>query len=202
MGNIIFKEDLKNVLSDYKTHSDSIYVAKVSGKGLSTEDFTTAEKNKLASAATLDANNKIPLANLPAEFNAVTTVADIAARNALTGNYDGRNVFVTDASSDNTVSSGWAIYKYTASNTSWVKIAEGESLDLVLDWSNVQNVPNNILYKTDVKNNLTSTDTDKPLSANQGKVLKDAIDTINTTIGASSTLSSSDISTMMGEIFA
>lgn len=32
----------------------------------------------------------------------------------------------------------------------------------------------------DIKDNLTSTDTDKPLSANQGKVLKDLVDEINT----------------------
>lgn len=33
---------------------------------------------------------------------------------------------------------------------------------------------------TDIKNNLTSTDTDKPLSALQGKTLKDLLDSINT----------------------
>lgn len=32
---------------------------------------------------------------------------------------------------------------------------------------------------SDVKNNLTSTDVDKPLSANQGKILKESIDTLN-----------------------
>lgn len=31
-----------------KTYFDNLYVAKVDGKGLSTEDYTTVEKNKLA----------------------------------------------------------------------------------------------------------------------------------------------------------
>ena len=35
---------------------------------------------------------------------------------------------------------------------------------------------------TDVKNNLTSTDTNKPLSAKQGKVLKELIDTLTESV--------------------
>ena len=35
-------------LSRFKTKADDEYVAKVEGKGLSTNDYTTAEKNKLS----------------------------------------------------------------------------------------------------------------------------------------------------------
>lgn len=40
---------------------------------------------------------------------------------------------------------------------------------------------NNYVLKSNVKDNLTSTDTDKPLSANQGKVLKGLIDNVDST---------------------
>jgi len=72
--------------------------------------------------------------------NALEVVADIAARDALTptGN---TQALVLDASGDATVDSGAATYVYDFGNTTWVKISEAESLDVVLDWSNIQNGP-------------------------------------------------------------
>ena len=55
----ITKNDLKNVLKKYHSNVKTLLnskVDKVSGKGLSTNDYTTAEKNKLAGIAT-GANN-------------------------------------------------------------------------------------------------------------------------------------------------
>jgi hypothetical protein len=54
-------------------------------------------------------------------------VATIAARNALSGVSVGDRVFVTDATTDATVSSGWAIYVYRGAST-WTKVAEAEGL--------------------------------------------------------------------------
>jgi len=54
-------------------------------------------------------------------------VADIAARNALTGITTGDRVYVADASADATVDSGWAIYAWIGS--AWLKVAEQEGLD-------------------------------------------------------------------------
>ena len=61
-----------------------------------------------------------------------------------------------------------------------------------VDKAKVDNVPsdtsaelNDKVNTTDIVDNLTSTDTDKPLSANQGKVLKDTQDTQETAIGLS-----------------
>lgn len=56
-------------------------------------------------------------------------VADIAARNALTGLSVGDRVFVADATTDATVSSGWAIYVWRGS--AFTKVAEEEGLDVV-----------------------------------------------------------------------
>jgi hypothetical protein len=58
-------------------------------------------------------------------------VATSAARNALTGVSVGDRVFVTDATTDATVSSGWAIYVYRGAST-WTKVAEQEGLDVVV----------------------------------------------------------------------
>lgn len=56
-------------------------------------------------------------------------VANIAARNALTGLSVGDRVFVADATGDATVSSGWAIYIWRGS--AFTKVGEAESMDIV-----------------------------------------------------------------------
>lgn len=75
-------------------------------------------------------------------------VADIAARNALTPT---SNIFayVTDATGDGTVSSGGATYLYNFGTTTWVKIAEWESMDLVLKWADVQDKPSSSVANID-----------------------------------------------------
>ena len=72
--------------------------------------------------------------------NAFEIVDNIAARNALslTGN---KFVLVLDATGDATVNSGAATYAWRASTSTWVKISEYESLDVVVNWSAVQNKP-------------------------------------------------------------
>lgn len=67
-------------------------------------------------------------------------VADIAARNALSPTSN-TQVLVLDATGDPTVTSGAATYLYQVSTTSWIKLSEAESLDLVLQWANIQGKP-------------------------------------------------------------
>lgn len=67
-------------------------------------------------------------------------VANIAARNALNPTKN-IQVLVLDATGDATVSSGAATYVYRFSTTSWIKISEAESQDVVLQWANIQNKP-------------------------------------------------------------
>lgn len=69
----------------------------------------------------------------------ITVVADIAARNAIASPATGREVFVVNASGDPTVKSGSA--KYIYNNGAWVKTAESESMDLVLNWADIQGKP-------------------------------------------------------------
>lgn len=73
-------------------------------------------------------------------FNTVEVVADMAARNALTPTANVQ-VLVLDASADATVVSGAALYVYDFATTTWYKVSEYESLDVVLDWASIQNKP-------------------------------------------------------------
>lgn len=69
-------------------------------------------------------------------------VADIAARNALASTLTkNTQVLVLDATGDPTVTSGAATYLYRVSTTSWIKLNEAESIDLVLQWANIQGKP-------------------------------------------------------------
>ncbi|GCA81884.1 hypothetical protein [Microcystis aeruginosa] len=67
-------------------------------------------------------------------------VADIPARDALNPTTN-QLVLVLNATGDTTVTSGAATYIYRVSTTSWTKISEAESLDLVLQWANIQGRP-------------------------------------------------------------
>ena len=67
-------------------------------------------------------------------------VADIAARDSLQNVNINQLVLVTDASGDDTVTSGAAMYFKTEGG--YQKIAEYESLDLVLTWDGISGKPN------------------------------------------------------------
>jgi hypothetical protein len=72
--------------------------------------------------------------------NDLVIVADIAARDALTP--DGNlYAYVTDATGDATVTSGGATYLYNHATTTWIKVSEAESMDVVLQWTNIQGGP-------------------------------------------------------------
>lgn len=74
--------------------------------------------------------------------NLLEVVDDIAARDALLATLDGNVlILVLDASADTTVDAGFATYAYRHADTSLTKISEGENLDVVLQWSNIQGGP-------------------------------------------------------------
>lgn len=100
---------------------------------------TTGNYNKANGLVQLDSNALIPSALIPAEFKEVKVVNDIAARNALPNPYTGLSVFVKDASGDASVNAGGAYYIYDGS--AWVKTSEAESMDVVLNWSAIQQKP-------------------------------------------------------------
>ncbi|MEM9686166.1 MAG: hypothetical protein AAF934_04515, partial [Bacteroidota bacterium] len=97
------------------------------------DDITVAVDNLLEGVPTEgDTLNKLYtlIQNLVTVDASATTIAN---RDAQQGDLqDQQNIYVEDASADPTINSGWAIYKYIAATTSFVKIAEQESIDMQL----------------------------------------------------------------------
>jgi hypothetical protein len=105
--------------------------------------------NQATGFAKLDANGFVPTANINPSILAITTeFADIAAMLASTDVEAGQLVWVNDASTDPTVTSGWAIYRkkvgvgidYTQL-AGWTKVSEAEQLDVVVTWDSIQGKP-------------------------------------------------------------
>lgn len=70
----------------------------------------------------------------------IEVVADIAARNALAPTKNVQ-VLVLNATGDATVATGAATYIYRLATTTWHKISESESMDVVLSWSAIVGKP-------------------------------------------------------------
>lgn len=77
-----------------------------------------------------------------ATVNQIEFVTDIAARDALAGTTTTNFiVLVQDASGDATVNTGTASYVYVADNHRFHKIAEYESMDMVVNYANIVGRP-------------------------------------------------------------
>jgi hypothetical protein len=81
-------------------------------------------------------------------LSGIEIVDDIAERDALTPTANVQ-VLVLDASTDPTVTSGAATYIYKLSTTTWYKVSEAESLDVILSWANIQNKPTSTVSQID-----------------------------------------------------
>ena len=81
----------------------------------------------------------------------VLKAADITERDALTDVIDSQLCWVIDASADATVASGAALYLSTVSGSTvtWTKMAEVESMDLVVNWADIQGKPSSTVAQID-----------------------------------------------------
>ena len=75
---------------------------------------------------------------LAAGKGTTSVVDDIAARDGLSP-AEGDSCWVKDATADDTVTQGAALYIYA--DGQWVKMAEAESLDVIINWASIQNKP-------------------------------------------------------------
>ena len=80
--------------------------------------------------------------------NSVEFAADIAARDAMTLTKS-TFVYVADATVDESVNAGAAMYLYDFTNTTWHKVTEYESLDLALSWDNINGKPESSVAEID-----------------------------------------------------
>lgn len=96
----------------------------------------------LGNSAMINALIQEALADFTAQGNSVEIVADIAARDAMTATAETNlMILVLDATGDPTVGSGSAMYAYAHATTTTYKIAEYESMDVVIEWSNITGRP-------------------------------------------------------------
>lgn len=80
----------------------------------------------------------------------IHVVADITARDAIDVASSGTTqVLVLDATADSTVAAGAATYVGYGDPVTWTKISEYESMDVVLQWGNIQGRPTSTVAQID-----------------------------------------------------
>lgn len=119
--------------------NDSLYVIAPSSTPNYFELYVTNSSGAVKRIPT-DADITTKINAALSTVSSLTVVADIAARNALTPTTN-IQVLVKNATGDATVASGAATYVYEIATTSWTKISEAESLDVVLNWASIQGKP-------------------------------------------------------------
>lgn len=165
---VFYDEANNKTVADHITDTDAIHLS-------AAERTMINAVNTSNGILQLDANGYVPSANLNPSVLAITTefadIAALTAAGAAATVANGQLVMVTDASADTTVTSGWAIYRkrsaagvdYTIVNdvaestpgandgrtAGWQKIAENESLDVVVEWANIANGPSSTAAQVD-----------------------------------------------------
>lgn len=90
------------------------------------------------------------LADWEKTSNSMPIVANIAEREALILTLEKNSfILVLDASADPTVVTGSALYAYDFGTTTVYKVAEYESMDLVIQWGSIQGRPNSSVAQID-----------------------------------------------------
>jgi len=179
---VSIKDTMTSLVND-KATLDSLYADKTTLDGLyalkSKIDSLFADKTKLNSIY----DDKSILDSIYSKLSEITTVVENITE-------------IVDSSSNATIATNKALeakgFRDEAESfkNQAQAIAGGEVLaeDVKFsDDSNLEDYKTSILNISDVIDNLTSIDANKPLSANQGKILKDAIDVINTLLSSDDT---------------
>lgn len=181
----IANTSLHFVVDDVLPSSVNTYSSNKIGSIANTKE-DKVNKGVAGGYAGLDSNGYVPAAQMSPLYKEIRVVNNIADRDLLDV-YEGLRAHVKDASSDPTVDSGWA--EYLHDGTSWSKTAEQESIDVVLDWANIENRPTSTIVEIDQATALRhSQNTDTYLevgSANQVSAveLRSHIDAANPHVG-------------------
>jgi len=122
-----------------------------------------------------------------AGFDTAQLVADIAARDALSPTTI-TEVLVIDATADPTVDAGAATYIYDPNTSTWIKISEAESMDVVLQWANIVGRPTSLVA-----------DIDDAVSKRHTHANKAVLDDINADINENLTYKGQQIRAYMDE---
>lgn len=139
---------------------DSFYYV---ANGAYAESYVTDQAGTakaLGNSAMINALIAAALASLPSSGAPVLFVADIAARDALEPD---QAVFalVQDATDDPTVTAGAALYAWNPATSTWLKVAEYESMDVTLTWASIQGGPSSSPAQIDSAVNQAHSHTNK-----------------------------------------
>lgn len=118
-------------------------------------------------------------------------VEDISARDALTGMKVGDQAWVKDATGDDTVKTGAAKYIYEGQDAGWVKTSEAESMDMVINWADVQGTDDVKAAVAKAHEHANKADVLDKLSAADGKLKFNGLD-VGGKYGAYVTVSADD----------
>lgn len=119
--------------------ANTLYMVKSATTGLM-EMVVTGTTNSEVRHLINESEIQTMINNSVSAFSNIRLVADITARDALVLDHNSI-VLVANATGDATVSTGAALYFYDVTGNSYTKISEYESMDVVLDWSAIQNKP-------------------------------------------------------------
>lgn len=139
---------------------DSFYYVENGNYAESYLTNSTGVARSVGNSAMITALVNAAITDALTDYNSLEVVADIAARDALEL---GRNalVLVIDASADPTVDTGSALYAYVEADDSWVKVAEYESMDVVIQWASIQGGPSSSPAQIDTAVSQAHTHTNK-----------------------------------------
>lgn len=119
----------------------SIYFIAPPGSTDYVEIYVT-NSNGTVARRVIDANDvQLMINSTLAGANELTIVNDIAARDALLPLTVVKSVYVVDATGDSTVASGGATYLYNVGTSTWIKVSEAESMDVVFNWTSIVGRP-------------------------------------------------------------
>lgn len=117
----------------------TMYVVKAANAAMAELVFTNTD-GSVARHVINQADVSAMITTAISNLQDIVVVANIAARNAAVPT---RNelVLVLDATGDSTVTAGAALYVYEVASASWFKVADYQSLDVVLTWTSIMGRP-------------------------------------------------------------
>lgn len=129
--------------------ANAVYAVSVSGNQNLVEMFIVNSSGSAARHLLGESDVASMISSAMSGGNQLTIVADIAARDALLPLTTAKWVYVINATGDTTVTAGGATYLYNPGTTSWVKAAESEIMDVVLQWSSITGRPTSAVADID-----------------------------------------------------
>jgi len=142
----IFKELTLPEVGSLEPHS--IYLVAPAGTPDYVEVYITGATTSVVKRV-IDENDVQALIDTAVStLNALEVVADITARDALSLTANAQ-ILVIDATDDSTVDSGAATYVWDNDESTFTKITEHESLDVIINWADIVGRPSSSVADID-----------------------------------------------------